>query len=67
MDSLLIKGGTPLHGEVTVSGAKNAVLPIMAATLLRSPRAAAMMRRYEGREKVSEIPTPGQPVSLPTP
>src|ERR1041384_5246854 len=34
MASLLIKGGTPLHGEVTVSGAKNAVLPIMAATLL---------------------------------
>lgn len=34
MDSLLIKGGVPLVGEVTVSGAKNAVLPIMAATLL---------------------------------
>jgi UDP-N-acetylglucosamine 1-carboxyvinyltransferase len=34
MDSLLIKGGVPLHGEVCVSGAKNAVLPIMAATLL---------------------------------
>ena len=36
MDSLLIKGGIPLHGEVTISGAKNAVLPIMAATLLTS-------------------------------
>ncbi len=34
MDSLLIKGGIPLHGEVTVGGAKNAVLPILAATLL---------------------------------
>ncbi len=34
MDSLLIKGGVPLNGEVKVSGAKNAVLPIMAATLL---------------------------------
>lgn len=34
MDSLLIKGGVPLHGEVTISGAKNAVLPILAATLL---------------------------------
>lgn len=34
MDSLLIKGGVPLQGEVTISGAKNAVLPIMAATLL---------------------------------
>ena len=34
MDSLLIKGGVPLCGEVAISGAKNAVLPIMAATLL---------------------------------
>ncbi|MBI3850823.1 MAG: UDP-N-acetylglucosamine 1-carboxyvinyltransferase [Verrucomicrobia bacterium] len=34
MDSLMIKGGVPLRGEVTISGAKNAVLPIMAATLL---------------------------------
>jgi len=34
MESLLIKGGVPLRGEVTISGAKNAVLPIMAATLL---------------------------------
>src|SRR5436309_13978085 len=34
MDSLSIKGGAPLRGEVTISGAKNAVLPIMAATLL---------------------------------
>jgi UDP-N-acetylglucosamine 1-carboxyvinyltransferase len=38
MDSLLIKGGVPLHGEVQISGAKNAVLPIMAATLLTSER-----------------------------
>ena len=36
MDSLLIKGSVPLHGEVNISGAKNAVLPIMAATLLTS-------------------------------
>src|SRR6185503_7849413 len=36
MDSFLIKGGVPLHGEVTISGAKNAVLPLMAATLLTS-------------------------------
>jgi UDP-N-acetylglucosamine 1-carboxyvinyltransferase len=34
MDCFLIKGGAPLRGEVAVSGAKNAVLPIMAATLL---------------------------------
>jgi UDP-N-acetylglucosamine 1-carboxyvinyltransferase len=36
MESLLIKGGVPLCGDVTISGAKNAVLPIMAATLLTS-------------------------------
>jgi UDP-N-acetylglucosamine 1-carboxyvinyltransferase len=36
MESLLIKGGVPLCGEVNISGAKNAVLPIMAATLLTS-------------------------------
>lgn len=34
MDKLLIKGGNRLKGEVVVSGAKNAVLPILAATLL---------------------------------
>jgi len=34
MDSLLIKGGVPLRGDVVIGGAKNAVLPIMAAALL---------------------------------
>src|ERR1700722_11763146 len=34
MESFLIKGGLPLQGEVTISGSKNAALPIMAATLL---------------------------------
>lgn len=34
MDKLHITGGTPLMGEVKASGAKNAVLPIIAATLL---------------------------------
>ncbi|MDW8309050.1 MAG: UDP-N-acetylglucosamine 1-carboxyvinyltransferase, partial [Verrucomicrobiales bacterium] len=34
MESLLIKGGVPLEGEVWISGAKNAALPIMAAALL---------------------------------
>lgn len=36
MDKLIIKGGNPLDGDVTISGAKNAALPIMAATLLAS-------------------------------
>ena len=34
MDKLAIVGGRPLHGELPVSGAKNAALPILAATLL---------------------------------
>jgi len=34
MDKLLISGGIPLQGEIRISGAKNAALPILAATLL---------------------------------
>lgn len=34
MDKLLIKGGHTLSGEVTISGAKNAALPILCAALL---------------------------------
>ncbi len=34
MDVVRIVGGRPLRGEVTISGAKNACLPIFAATLL---------------------------------
>ena len=34
MDKLIIEGGLRLQGEAVVSGSKNAVLPILAATLL---------------------------------
>ena len=34
MDQLLIAGGRPLRGEVRISGAKNAALPILCASLL---------------------------------
>src|SRR2546425_10335222 len=34
MDALLIEGGRKLEGRVEISGAKNAALPVMAATLL---------------------------------
>ncbi|MEO7052588.1 MAG: UDP-N-acetylglucosamine 1-carboxyvinyltransferase [Rhodanobacter sp.] len=34
MAKILINGGVPLHGDVSISGAKNAVLPILAACLL---------------------------------
>jgi UDP-N-acetylglucosamine 1-carboxyvinyltransferase len=36
MDRILIRGGVPLRGTVEISGAKNAALPIMAASLLTS-------------------------------
>ena len=34
MDKIVVHGDRPLFGAVKISGAKNAVLPIMAATLL---------------------------------
>jgi UDP-N-acetylglucosamine 1-carboxyvinyltransferase len=34
MDKLLIAGGIPLSGEVAISGAKNAALPLLCAALL---------------------------------
>ena len=43
MDSFVIEGGTTLRGEVQVGGSKNAVLPIMAATLLT--RETCVIRR----------------------
>lgn len=38
MEKLVIEGGRPLKGSVRVSGSKNAVLPILAATLLTDER-----------------------------
>jgi UDP-N-acetylglucosamine 1-carboxyvinyltransferase len=34
MDKFVIQGGTPLRGEVAISGAKNSALPVLAACLL---------------------------------
>lgn len=36
MLSYIIKGGKKIEGEVDISGAKNAALPIIAATILNS-------------------------------
>jgi len=38
VERLIVTGGTPLRGSITVSGAKNAILPIMAASLLSESR-----------------------------
>ena len=34
MDRIQIRGGVPLHGAIPISGAKNAALPLMIASLL---------------------------------
>src|SRR6516225_5117516 len=38
MDKIIVEGGTPLLGEVAISGAKNAALPLLAASLLAEGR-----------------------------
>ncbi|GEK08802.1 UDP-N-acetylglucosamine 1-carboxyvinyltransferase [Pseudoalteromonas sp. McH1-7] len=45
MDQFVIQGGTTLAGEVTISGAKNAALPILFAALLG-----------EGKSRFSNVP-----------
>jgi len=45
MKSIYINGGKKLHGEVLVSGAKNAALPILAASLL-----------CEGKQRIANVP-----------
>ncbi|BBC79734.1 UDP-N-acetylglucosamine 1-carboxyvinyltransferase [Acetobacter orientalis] len=38
MDKFIIRGGRPLHGEITIGGAKNAGLKLLVAGLLTSER-----------------------------
>ena len=52
MDKIVIEGGQPLKGSVRVSGAKNAVLPILAATLLTRGR-----NIIDGVPKVRDVAT----------
>lgn len=47
MDKIIVRGGkTPLKGQVTIEGAKNAVLPLLAATILAS----------EGQSHLTNVP-----------
>ena len=46
MDKLIIKGGRRLKGEIEISGAKNAALPVMAASILAA-----------GENIISRVPT----------
>jgi UDP-N-acetylglucosamine 1-carboxyvinyltransferase len=47
LEKIIVRGGNRLNGTVRVEGAKNAVLPVLAATLLAS----------EGRNIISDVPT----------
>lgn len=79
MRSLLIRGGKPLYGEIKISGSKNAVLPMLAATVIfqkpclirNSPAltdvaAAVEILRYLGaevRREGSDIHVNPRPIS----
>src|SRR5437763_16836666 len=55
MDAIEITGGKPLHGEVKVSGSKNATLPQIAAALL-APGAST----FRGVPDLADIRTLGR-------
>lgn len=56
MDAFKIIGGQPLHGEVSISGAKNAALPIlMAALLSKTPIAISNVPRLNDIETTIKL------------
>ena len=55
MDAIEITGGRPLHGEVTVSGSKNATLPQIAAALLAPGRSV-----FHGVPDLADVRTLGR-------
>lgn len=56
MEKLIINGGNRLEGRVKISGAKNAVLPIIAATLLgQSPSLLEEVPDLEDVRTISEV------------
>ena len=52
MDKIIIQGGKSLTGEVTVSGSKNAALPVLVSSLLTAEPCA-----YEGIPRLADIRT----------
>ena len=52
MDRLVIEGGKALHGEIPISGAKNAALPLMASALL-----AAGCHKFQNVPRLRDIRT----------
>jgi len=55
MQKIAIEGGKPLRGEVTVSGSKNATLPVMAACLLAEGEC-----RIAGAPRLTDVDTLGK-------
>ena len=56
MEKLIIRGGKPLNGRIRVSSAKNAVLPIIAATMLAStPSRLVEVPLLEDVHTISEV------------
>lgn len=47
MEKIIVRGGQRLNGTIKVEGAKNAVLPVLAATLLAS----------DGKSVIRDVPT----------
>lgn len=52
MDSLILRGGNPLEGEIPISGSKNATLPLLAAALL-----APGFYRFSNVPKLKDVRT----------
>jgi UDP-N-acetylglucosamine 1-carboxyvinyltransferase len=48
MERVIVQGGTPLRGKVAISGSKNALLPILAATVM-----------CEGKSTIQNVPKIG--------
>ena len=57
MEKLVINGGVKLNGHVKISGAKNAVLPIIAATVLGQDQACVLeeVPCLDDVETISEV------------
>ena len=54
MDIFCIRGGTPLHGRIALHGAKNAALPLLAATLAVRAASFSIARIFP----TSRLPAP---------
>src|SRR5208282_5808342 len=55
MDTLIIRGGRALKGEVVISGAKNAALPLLAASVLASGES-----KFDGIPNLRDVATMGK-------